>query len=179
MLGMPMPFNMPGMQSRPMTTPFPQPIGQPQAMFNPQPTQWQTPPQGKPYMPSPAGLASGATPPRPLIVRGVSQDPAPAPTVKKFVMPSPEELGVATTMSLTRQPAASAPIDWNALHARMERLGVLKYEKAPIPAGGVRVVLLLPTSDPTLAQPVEAVAESEASALVAALQRGEAWMRQR
>ena len=93
-------------------------------------------------------------------------------------MPSPEELGVATSVNVTKQQAPAAPMDWNALHTRMERIGVLRYQKDRLPSGGIRVTLLLPTADPARGQPVEAVGDTEASAAAAAVQRSEAWMQQ-
>jgi hypothetical protein len=129
-------------------------------------------------MPSLANLAGGA----PAKVRGVAPDPVPAPlppAPPRFVLPSPESLGIATSVPVPAPSAAAAPIDWNQAHARMEKLGVLRYEKSSLPAGGVRVVLLLPMADPTRGQPVEAVATSEAAAIAAALERAEAWLQQR
>jgi hypothetical protein len=140
---------------------------QPQA-FAPQPTQWQAPP-------SPAYLASGLNPrPLPAKARGVSADP-PA----KFVLPSPEALGVTVNLNPRPSAAPNTPVDWNQIQARMERLGVLRYEKDRQQVGGVRVTMLLPTSDPTRGQPVEAQAETEAVAIVMALDAAEAWMQKR
>jgi hypothetical protein len=144
-----------------------------------QATPWQAPPP--PAMPSLANLAGGVPPAK---VRGVAPEPMPAPQAQpaplpppappKFVLPSPEALGIAAN-----PPAAATPIDWNQVHARMEKLGVLRYEKSTVPSGGVRVVLLLPMADPTRGQPVEAVAANEGNAIAAALERAEAWMQQR
>ena len=146
---------------------------QPQA-FAPQPTQWQAPP-------APAYLASGVPrqslgtrQPLPAKARGVSADPPP-----KFMLPSPEALGVTANLNLRQSAAPNTPVDWNQIQARMERLGVLRYEKDRQQLGGVRVMLLLPTSDPTRGQPVEAQAETEAVAIVMALDAAEAWMQKR
>jgi hypothetical protein len=131
-----------------------------------QPTQWQ--------MPSPANLASGVAPqPLPAKARGVSAE---APT--KFVLPSPEVLGVTANLNLPKQAAPTTQIDWNQIQARMDRLRVLRYQKDSLP-GGVRVQMLLPTSDPTRGQPVEAQAETEAAAIVMALNAAEAWAQKR
>jgi hypothetical protein len=137
---------------------------QPQAMA-PQSTQWQ----------APAYLASRVNPPQlPAKVRGVSAD-LPA----KFVLPSPEALGVTANLNLPQPAAATTRVDWNQIQSRMEQLKVLRYEKDCVPAGGVRVSMLLPTSDPMRGQPVEARAETEAAAIVMALDAAEAWMRKR
>lgn len=127
----------------------------------PKATQWQPTAQ----------LAGQALPP--AKARGVSADPAAA----KFVLPSPEALGVS--VSLSPAPATNTLVDWNLIQARMERLAVLHYEKDRSQPGRVRVRMLLPTSDPTRAQPVEAQAESEAAAIVMALDAAEAWARKR
>jgi hypothetical protein len=152
--------------------PLPPLAPQPQARM-PQPTQWQASPT---RMPSPAFLASGANPrPVPATVRGVSADP---PRVSKFVLPSPEALGVRTSLKTPATAAPTLQVDWNQIQARMERLRVLRYEKDR-QAGGVRVMLLLPTSNPERGQPVTAQAETEAAAIVMALEAAEAWMQKR
>ncbi|MSQ97061.1 MAG: hypothetical protein EXR98_21255 [Gemmataceae bacterium] len=134
----------------------------------PQATPWQVPANHQ-LMPLPAYLATGVNP-QPTKARGVSAEPVSA----KFVLPSPESLGVTAHL----QPAAPV-VDWNAIQARMDRLGVLRYQKDHLPAGGVRVMLLLPTIDRTKAQPVEAQAETEAAAIALALGAGEAWMQKK
>lgn len=123
--------------------------------YAPQPTPWQ---QARP----PASKA-----------RGVS-----AEVSAKFVLPSPEALGVSPPVPASQLAAVTAPVDWNQIQARMEQLRVLKFEKERL-SGGVRVVLVLPTSDPKLGQPVSAQAVTEAAAIVLALDAAEAWMRTR
>jgi hypothetical protein len=148
------------------------PLAQQQQAMTPQPTQWQPM-----RMPSPANLAAGVSPQPvpPAIVRGVSADPKPA---AKFALPSPESLGVATNLNPLVPTSAKVQVDWNQVQARMERLRVLRYEKDRQPAG-VRVTLLLPTNDPTRGQPVTAHAETEAAAVVMALDAAEAWLQKR
>jgi hypothetical protein len=95
-------------------------------------------------------------------------------------MPSPEELGVATRVAVPKQqPATPATVDWNAIHAQMERLGVLDRTTKPLPGGGVRVTILLPTKDRTQGQPIQAEAQTEAAAIAAALRSAETWMQKR
>lgn len=74
---------------------------------------------------------------------------------------------------------SSTAVDWNAIQARMDRLGVLRYQKERLSNGGVCVQLLLPTTDPTKAQPVEARADTEAAAVLLALQASEDWAKNR
>jgi hypothetical protein len=119
-------------------------------------------------------LAAGVAPqPLPAKVRGVSAD---APAVKKFMLPSPEALGVTFAAP---PPPVQAQVDWSLIQSRMERLGVLQYKKSALPSGGVRVVMLLPTTNPALGQPVEAQAETEAAAIGMALDAAEEWARKR
>jgi hypothetical protein len=108
----------------------------------------------------------------PAKVRAVSAD-----VPVKFVMPSPEALGVSAHLNVT-QANPTAPVDWNQIQARMERLKVVRYEKDRLP-GGVRVRMVLPTSDPMRGQPVEAQAESEAAAILMVLDAAEAWQQKR
>ena len=137
-------------------------------------TQWQKP---QTQMPSPAFLASGQ--PNAGKVRGVSADPQPAPITAKFVMPSPQALGVSTELSSRPLVPLPAQVDWNQIQSRMERLGVLRFEKDRASDGVVRVRLLLPTADPTKAQPVEAQAATEAAAILLAVEHAEQWMQKR
>jgi hypothetical protein len=118
---------------------------------SPAPTTWQTPP-----------IASVVNP---------------RPTLARFVLPSPEALGVSVSLT-GAQPAPATQVDWNAVQARMERTGVLRYKKEALP-GGVRVTLTLRTSDPGLGQPVVAQATSEPAAIAMALDAAEAWAQKR
>ena len=74
-----------------------------------------------------------------------------------------EALGVATDLKLP-----TVHVDWNQIQARMERLGVVRYQKQ-VEAGAVRVTLVLPAGG----RPVEAQRETEAAAVVVALQQAE------
>jgi hypothetical protein len=135
-----------------------------------QPFPQAAPPAPRPVKPAvlpqvPQPTAWQATQPLPVKARGVAAEPAPA----KFVMPSPETLGVTA--------AAAAPmpqVDWQQIQARMARLGVLRYRKDALPTGGCQVTLLLPTADPTRGQPVQANGETEVAALLIALAQAEA-----
>ena len=173
----PMPMQNFPMQGMPMQGMPQRPATAPTAQWTP----WQPPAQ--PQSPSLAYIAGGAPPagagPLPAKFRGVAPEAAPVPPPPpKFVLPTPEALGIATNIPMPSQASPPPAVDWNQVHARMERLGVLRYHKEAAP-GGVRVTLLLPMADPSRAQPVEAVAQNEAAAVLAALERSEAWMRQR
>jgi hypothetical protein len=125
----------------------------------PPPTQWQ---------------ASGV-PTQPAIVRGVAPEAPAAPP--KYVLPRPEALGVSTSLNL--QPAAAPPVDWTQIQTRMERVGVVGYDKDRSTPGSVRVTLTLRTADPARRQPVTAQGDTEAAAVLLALQHAEAWVQKR
>ena len=142
-----------GMQGFPVQSypvqPMPAPIPQPQYAQQPQPAVWQ-----------PAQ-------PLPVKVRGVAAEPAPT----RFVLPSPEALGVATNIKMPPAPV----VDWSQIQARMARLGVVRYQKNALSTGGIRVTLLLANSQ----TPMEAQAETEAAAVLIALQHAETTVRPR
>ncbi|MBI2804815.1 MAG: hypothetical protein HYX68_07510 [Planctomycetes bacterium] len=120
--------------------------------------------QGQPPRPAPTPWQAPARPT--FTARGVSGAPAPA----RFVMPSPEALGVTAP----KQAAPDGQIDWRAIQARVEKLRVIRYKKQVL-SEGVCVTLFLPTADPKLAQPVQARASSEGAAVLLALQAAETW----
>lgn len=121
----------------------------------------------------------------PAVVRGVAAD-APANAPPAFALPPPEALGVSTSLNLPQGSAAvptaahapPAPVDWNQIQARMERLRVVGYQKESIATGGMKVTLLVQTDHPTQRQPIQAHGASEAAAILMALQTGEAWAQQ-
>jgi hypothetical protein len=119
-------------------------------------------------MPSPPAFASAVPPgqPRPK-VRGVAEEsgPPPAPTPVRIALPSPESLGIK--LGASRVEAAPVVIDWNQVHARLEKLGIVNYEHGRLPQGGFRVVLAVQTHQ------VEATGETAAAAVLLALQRAE------
>jgi hypothetical protein len=116
-----------------------------------QPTQWQAPPQ-----------------PIPATARGVPQE-APRPT-PRFVLPRPEALGVSADLKVAPAPAPATQVDWNQIQARMERLGVLSYQKVRLPTGVIHVTMTLPG----VVGPVEAQGTTEAAAILVALRQAEA-----
>ena len=97
----------------------------------------------------------------------------------KFVLPTPEALGVSANLNVPQPPAPTTQVDWGVIQTRMERLGVLRYKKDPISAVAVRVTITLPTNDPAQGQPVSAEATSEAAAIAMALDAAETWTRRK
>jgi hypothetical protein len=156
-----MPYGMPGMmmpQQQPqILRAMPQPqqpqqqqLPQPQAAAT-RPTQWQP---------------SAATQP-PSVVRGVAGKETP-----KFVLPRPEALGVATTFDTP--VVAPVQVDWNQIQSRLGRLNVVEYHKLAV-SGGVQVTLVLGGAQ---RQQVDARGETEATAILNALQQAETTRRQ-
>lgn len=89
-------------------------------------------------------------------------------------LPSPEELGVDS-------PAAKsqAVINWTQVHRQLARLGALSFYQQKLPGGGYRVTFLLPAGKEGRAHHVEAIAETDAEAVLLALDRAEKWAGQR
>jgi hypothetical protein len=138
--------------------PFPQQLAIPNQPPVRQPTQWQTPPS----------VAANPQPPIPSTARGV-----PAETPARFLMPRPEALGVSASLNVPTAtptaPVVAPQVDWNHIQARMERLGVVGYQKMRLQTGAVHVMLTMPN-----VQPVQGQGATEAAAILAALQQAEA-----
>jgi hypothetical protein len=148
------------------------PNGAPVTGGNPQMPCWQPwpAPAGKPLQPSmpapPPPLASGQQRP---IVRGAMPDapPAPPPPAPRVVLPSPEALGIKISSATPAAGTAPTAVDWNQVHARMEKLGVVHLQRDCLAQGGVRVILSLPSHS------AEATGDTEAAAVLLALERAE------
>lgn len=172
---------------------YPQQMQQPQ-MMQPQmhmpPQAMQMQPQFQQPMPKPTwvaqpkGMAPRPMAPRPLPTNAeLAQHPNPAPKVRlqdqeptkqssgKFVMPEPEALGLAVSSAPAAAPTAT--LDWNAIRARMHKLGVIGSHFDRAPQGGYRVIFTLPTAEPGRSQHIEAIGENEQVAVQQALSRAE------
>jgi hypothetical protein len=89
-------------------------------------------------------------------------------------MPSPEELGVTAN-----RPAQAVPIDWTAVHARLDQLGATCFQVERPSPGMSRITCLLPASQAGRMHRIEAQAASEADAVRLALSQIEEWAGQR
>jgi hypothetical protein len=164
-----------------------QPVMQPRRMPA-QPAMQAQPPA--PRMPVPAALAatSGTSLP-PTAARGNPDDdpplppgpaapvqaaaaPAPPPAPPRLTLPDPEQLGIRA--AAPAPPAVAEALDWNAAHARLDRLGAVRFQSDRLPQGGFRVTFLLPASAAQTYH-VEATAATEAAAVQTALHRAETW----
>jgi hypothetical protein len=137
-----------------------QPQSQPQArLMVPQSPAVQ--PQAPLAVPPPPAFTSNDLKPK---VRAVSQESAPPtpPARPRIVLPTPESLGIQVATTTPR-----AAVDWNQIHARLDQLGIVNFQRDRLPEGGFRIVLALPK------QQVEGTGATEAAAMVAALQRAE------
>ena len=108
-----------------------------------------------------------------------------APDTPKFVpliLPTPEALGVTVARPKNPTPTAvvpaAAPLDWNLVHARLQRLGALGFHLDRMNQGKVRVSFLLPAGEQRT-RAFEVVGDNDASAVAAALQDAESWARTR
>jgi hypothetical protein len=111
------------------------------------------------------------------VVRFQNEDPAPAPPVVNLpappapvTLPAPEALGVRVA---TAAPVATPALDWNAVKARLDRLGAIDLQVTRLPLGGHRAAFLLPTTHPDHTRHVLATAATEADAVLAALTAAE------
>jgi hypothetical protein len=142
---------------------------QPQPQFQraaPQPQPMQLPP-AQAAAPRATQWQQSVAQPAPSVVRGVAGKELP-----KFVLPRPEALGVAT--SLATPAVAPVQVDWNQIQSRLGKLNVVEYHKLAI-TGGVQVTLVL---DGAQRQQVDARGETEAAAILNALQQAEGTRRQ-
>jgi hypothetical protein len=156
------------MPAQPQGWPAQPQMARPGAMVPSQPPGWSSPPAPQTAMPAPPpgrqtqpsspALASADMKPK---VRAVPEDsPAPLP---RLVLPTPESLGI----QFRDTTAQAAAVDWNAVHARLEQLGISNFQRERLAQGSYRVILALGTRQ------VEATGATEAAAMVTALQRAE------
>lgn len=85
-----------------------------------------------------------------------------------LALPSPAALGITAS----RPVATAVALDWNAVHARLERLGAVRFQSDRLPQGGYRVTFVLP-SGAAGTQQVEGIAATQADAVQLALRRAE------
>ena len=155
--------------------PFPPQFQQPMPGYvgQPMPGNWAVAPAPQPRMPVNAAMAAVApsqpAAPRPTIRLQSPEIVLPKPAAR-VTLPSPEALGIQAPK------AAVANVDWNAIHERLQRAGALSMHTDRLPQG-FRVTLLLPAGQQT--QHIEAVAETEGAAVMAAVENAEAWARRR
>jgi hypothetical protein len=142
----------------------------PGAFVMPQPPQQFVRPQPQPQLavqnqPKPPAPTQWQQAPPPSVVRGVAPTAPTAPP--KFVLPTPQALGVATSVNV---PTAETPVrvDWNQIQSRLQRLNVVEYHKVAASTGGIQVTLVLPQR-----QRIDATGETEAAAIMNALQQAE------
>ena len=129
----------------------------------------------QPRMPVNAAMAAG-TPSQPALprptIRLQSPDTVLAKPAAPVSLPSPEALGIQAPKAV-----APAAVDWNVIHARIQRLGALGIHTDRLPQG-VRVTLLLPAGQQQT-HLIEVVADSESAAVNSAVANAEAWARGR
>ncbi len=165
-------------QSAPLFLP---PAPPPQQYVRPAPQQPY--PQAQPqWNPGPAPTA--ALPPP--VIRGKAEDeplPAPVPLAPSSPPPSPALLQLPPPSALGVRDAALTPaapgLDWNAVHAQLQRLGAVGFQVSRLPQGGHRVTFVLPTAQAGQTRHIVADAADEAAAVRAALARAEQAVLQR
>lgn len=162
-------------------------FGGPPIMMQPMPQMPQSFPPSAPMMPGvqppqfPTGQAmprsAPAAPmaylpaPQPRAVRGVpAEEPMPEVRPTRLALPAPEQMGI----SATAIPAASEqPIDWSAVHRRLDAVGVTCFHIDREQAGW-RVICLQPCCcTPGKNHRVETQGSSQAEAVRLALEQVE------
>ncbi len=154
----------------------------PQALPQSYPMQQQFAPQSAPaYAAAPQQAApwnaGGIQPsnPRPVFRGQADDDPAPQrravsnPRPAPLSMPSPEALGLA------EEHAQSRPIDWTAVHGRLDQLGARCFQLDRPTPGVFRITCLLPTNQPGRTHRIEAQAGSETEVIRLTLAEAEEW----
>jgi hypothetical protein len=131
--------------------------------------QFASPPTGgRPAaVPSNAALAQQQGPPRPIIRAQAADDVTstarPAPirqSITALHIPSPEQLGVFAT-----KPSEDTPVDWAAVHNRLNALGAACFHMEKVGQGSCRITCLIPTNQQGHMHRIEAQAANEAEAI--------------
>src|SRR5262245_61658740 len=135
----------------------------------------------QPKFPVNAALAGDQTP-QPKF-RAQEPDAPAVATATPFVLPTPQQLGLAPAQAV---PAPAAPvatpftareIDWNDVRARLHRMGAVGFHLDHV-GGQWRAQLLVPVSAQEM-RTLESSAGSDAAAIAAVLQQAESQVARR
>ena len=153
------------------------PIAYPQ-QFAVQPPQFPTQPRlpsRPPVVPANAGVQPSqpamASLPPPRTVRGQADD-EPVES-RPLVLPTPEQLGIAVPTT------TASPIDWTAIHRRLDQMGATCFQLERPVGGGCRVTCLLPTGQANHSRRLEAQANTQAEAVRLVLDQAEEWAKRK
>ena len=131
---------------------------------------------GQPKFPVNAALA-GDQKPRPTF-RAQEPDAPAVATTTPFVLPTPQQLGVAPVQAapaqaapVTATPITAPEIDWNDVRARLHRLGAVGFHLDHV-GGQWRAQLLVPVNAMEM-RTLESSAGTDAAAIAAVLQQAE------
>lgn len=111
-------------------------------------------------------------PPPTIRLQSAEETPAVAVALERprLALPSPEKLGIGID---TAAPAPAAPaVDWNDVHARLQRLGAISFQMERLGPNGHRVTFIL-VDNAGQPQRIESEAATIAEAVHLALQRGD------
>lgn len=134
---------------------------------------WQPAPSA-PRATQPVLAAQAATLNQPTF-RGAGPEPKPAVAppprapLQPIALPSPRELGLGPAPT----GATPARLDWNDAVARLQRVGASGFRLDPLPQGGARFSVVLPTADPGRTRTLEAVGRTETDAVLDVLRQAE------
>jgi hypothetical protein len=126
------------------------------------------PPPGYGLPPAPPVARAPALAPRPAVARAKAPDePTPPPTL--LTMPTPAQLGIATTR------VVQAEADWGATRLRLKELGAVGFQVDQLAGGGCRFICWLPRAQAGATERIETLAGSEAEAVRLGLERAGQW----
>jgi hypothetical protein len=140
---------------------------------------WQVQPaaniNAQPRFPVNAALAGDQTP-RPTF-RAQEPDAPAVATATPFVLPTPQQLGLAQAQATPAAPIAAREIDWNDVRARLHRLGAVGFHLDQV-GGQWRAQLLVPINAQEM-RTLESSAGNDAAAIAAVLQQAESQVARR
>jgi hypothetical protein len=157
----------PPMMMPQMPQQFPQQFPTMPAMQPPQFPTGQAMPRPAPAAPM---MASGPAP-QPRAVRGVPADePAPEVRPTRLAIPAPEQMGISASAVAA---SAETPVDWAAIHRRLDSLGITCFHIERESAGWRVVCLQSCCCTPGKHHRIEAQGSSQGEAVQLALEQAE------
>jgi hypothetical protein len=119
----------------------------------------------------------------PEVARGKINEEPPvtaAPPMVAVALPAPETVGIFPTGQPGERVAPAAPakvVDWNNTRVRLDQMGA-NFSVVRLENGSYRMLVALPTANPTVKHMIEVVADSENLAVTTAMDRAEQWVKQ-
>ncbi len=128
---------------------------------------------------SPPGMVASLPAPQPRAIRGVrGEDPVPEVRPTRLALPAPEQMGIAVTNAAngpakTLPTATEQPLDWSAVHRRLDAHAVTCFQIEQEQAGWRVVCLQSCCCTPGKHHRIETHGSSQAEAVRLALEQVE------